>query len=280
MRSTSLALAAPLLVYFLGFACGGRTLAGSGGTNPGGGGGGGGGGGSSTGGGGSGGSNGLVSPGGSCVNIELSAYDTSCVQSSDCISVNVGQVCTGACLCGGGGAISASAQPEYKAALSSIRTYDTCPCPPPRPVACVEGQCTFCNFDPNDPFDCPGNDSEGGTEAETGTVIVVSEGGGPEDSGVCVDVDISTYDTSCSQDSDCIGISSGEICPRSTCFCGGSAVNVSEQSRYQAAISSIVVADEQAPPFVCACPPIGIPVCAAGRCTLCSPDLADGGCVP
>jgi hypothetical protein len=276
MRSTSLALAAPVLAYFLSFACGGRTLAGSDGTNSGGGGGG-----SSTGGGGGAGGGTAVSPGEpgeSCVNVDLSAYDTSCIQNTDCISVNVGQVCSGTCLCGGGGAISASAQPEYKAALSSIQTNDTCPCPPARPVACVAGQCTQqCNFNPNDPFDCPGGDSEGGLEA---AVMVVSEGGGPEDSSVCVDVDISTYDTSCSQDSDCIGISGGEICPRSTCFCGGSAVNVLEQSRYQAAISSIVVADEQAPPFVCACPPVGIPVCAAGRCTLCTPDLADGGCVP
>src|SRR5580658_7799893 len=135
MRSTSVALAAPLLAYFLLSACGGKILAGSGDTGFGGGGGGGGGsstggsssGGSSTGYGGAGG-NTAVSPGGGCVDIELSAYDTSCVQSTDCISVSAGLICTGACLCGGQGAISASAQAQYNAALSSIQTIDDCPC--------------------------------------------------------------------------------------------------------------------------------------------------------
>jgi hypothetical protein len=276
MRSTSLALAASLLTYFLIAACGGKTLAGSDDTNPGGGG-------ATTGGGGGASSSTTGGTGGSCVNIELSVYDTSCVQNTDCISVNVGQVCAGACLCGGGGAIATSAQAQYNAALSSIQTNDTCSCPGPGPVACVQGQCTQCSFGPSDPLGCPGNDSDGGLEVDTGIILVSPEGGASTDSGACVNVDLSTYDTSCTQDSDCVEIASGEICPRTTCyFCGGSAVNVSEEARYQAAIASIAAADAVATPepFACGCPFFGNPVCAAGQCTLCVPYLAaDGGCV-
>jgi hypothetical protein len=289
MRANSLALAVPLLAYSLIIpACGGRTLAGGGDTGFGGGGGGGmaigGGGGISTGGGGGTGGSTTgppIFPGGGCVNIELSAYDTSCFQSSDCISINVGQVCIGECLCGGEGAISASAQAQYNAALSSIQTNDRCSCENLGRVACVQGQCTQCGFGPNDPPGCPGNDFEGGLEVESGTVIVVSEEGGSVDSGACVNVDLSTYDTSCTQDSDCIEITAGEICPRSSCYgCGGSAANASEGARYQAAISSIVAADTVPEPFICECPFFGRPVCASGQCTLCVPALADGGCVP
>jgi hypothetical protein len=96
-----------------------------------------------------------------------------------------------------------------------------------------------------------------------------------------VNVDLSTYDTSCTQDSDCVEIASGEICPRTTCyFCGGSTVNVSEQARYNAAIAPIVAADAvpTLEPFACGCPFFGNPACVAGQCTLCIPNFTDGGC--
>jgi hypothetical protein len=275
MRSTSAAFASSLLAYFLVAACGGKTLAGGDGTNPGSGG-------ATTGGGGGAGSSTTGGTGGSCVNIELSAYDTSCVQNTDCISVNVGQVCAGACLCGGGGAIATSSQTQYNAALSSIQTNDTCSCPGPGPVACVQGQCTQCSFGPSDPLGCPGNDSDGGFD--TGIAV---EGGEQTDSseGDCVNVDLSTYDTSCSQDSDCTVIWAGVLCPSSfercvLLYCRGfSAVSTSEYGRYMAAISPITSADYDASvPLGCSCPAFPHAICASGQCTSCAPLSTVGGC--
>jgi hypothetical protein len=277
MRSTLFALAASLLVPFLVAACGGRTLVGGDTTDPDEGGGGG-----TKGGGGAGGTT-TGSGGGTCVTIHLSDYNTACAEDADCISVNVGQICPGACLCGGGGAISTSEQARYANALSSIQTDDTCPCPSSGPVTCVGGQCTQCTFGPNDPPGCLGDDLDGGgfdTGLDIDTGFLEDEGVPDTGAPLCVDVDLSTYDTSCTQDSDCVEINAGEICPRTTCLCGGSAVNVSEQARYEAAIAPIVAADS-APspmPFVCGCPFFGNPVCAKGQCTLCVPSNAS--CTP
>jgi hypothetical protein len=170
MRTTSLGLAAFLLIA----ACGGKTLVDGDSTKPGGDGG------ASTERERDAGGSTTDSSRPSCVTINVSNYDTACAEDTDCISVNVGRVCTGACLCGGGGAISASDQAEYNAALSSIQTDDTCPCLDPGPAACVQGQCTQCRSGPDNPPGCPGNTPEGGLEVDTG---VVSTGG---DSGVIV----------------------------------------------------------------------------------------------
>jgi hypothetical protein len=182
----------------------------------------------------------------------------------------------------GGGAIATSSQTQYNAALSSIQTNDTCSCPGPGPVACVQGQCTQCSFGPSDPLGCPGNDSDGGFD--TGIAV---EGGEQTDSseGDCVNVDLSTYDTSCSQDSDCTVIWAGVLCPSSfercvLLYCRGfSAVSTSEYGRYMAAISPITSADYDASvPLGCSCPAFPHAICASGQCTSCAPLSTVGGC--
>ncbi len=77
-----------------------------------------------------------------CVDIVLSTYDQSCVKSSDCIGVTAGEVCTGACACGGA-VINVSEESRYDQAISEVQT-EGCPCPPPAMPVCVEGSCTTC----------------------------------------------------------------------------------------------------------------------------------------
>lgn len=278
MRPSSFTFAAAALASsFVIASCGGKTLVDGGSGTPGGGEGTTGGGstggsttGSSTGGGGTGGGS-TGSTGGTCVTIDLSTYDTSCVGDTDCISVNGGQLCSGACLCGGS-AISSSEQARYESAISSIQN-GVCPCLYPGPVLCLQGQCTQCGFGPDQPAGCD-DSGDGGVEAST-------EAGESADTGViCVDIDLSTYDTSCSQDSDCIEITSGEICS-GECgrVCGGSAVNASEQARYNALVLPVLSSSKVTLGAPCGCPAYGSPTCEAGQCVMCF-ENADGGCAP
>ena len=205
---------------------------------------------------------------GGCVYINPAAFDRYCIQDSDCLSVTVGQICTGQCLCGGG-AISSSEGPRYNAAVASIGAVDDCPCVYEGPVVCVEGQCTQCPASGSaEQPGCPDND---------GGIFVSSDGGSATDSGVCVDIDLSTYDQSCTQDSDCFVVTSGEICSGECALEGGSAVNVSGRQRYLAAVAPIEVADESLP-FTCAYP-AWTTVCAAGQCSVCTGGAVDGGCI-
>lgn len=89
---------------------------------------------------------------------------------------------------------------------------------------------------------------------------------GGSDGGKCVDIDPSSYDQSCQQDTDCIPIVSGSFCPNSSsCLCAGSvAINASQQVRYESELSSIH--------FVggCNCPAVLGPRCLGGVCTVCA----------
>jgi len=98
--------------------------------------------------------------------------------------------------------------------------------------------------------------------------------GSRNEGGTCVDIVLATYDQSCVVDSDCITISSGEICD-GDCRCGGSTININGQARYEAAISPLSGAS------VCACAFGGAPQCVQGTCSLCAgssgPGCGDGG---
>jgi hypothetical protein len=83
---------------------------------------------------------------------------------------------------------------------------------------------------------------------------------------VCVDVDISTYDTSCTRASDCILIATGEICSNG-CACPGSPVSASEQVRYDEAVAGIRPAMPTAPPTFCSCFDEVAPSCVEGKCS-------------
>lgn len=62
------------------------------------------------------------------------------------------------------------------------------------------------------------------------------------DAGVaCVDTDVSTYDRSCSKDSDCINIQSVMCAGECYCACGGNAaINVDGRARYQQAVAPVL----------------------------------------
>jgi len=58
----------------------------------------------------------------------------------------------------------------------------------------------------------------------------------------CVNVDIWTYDRTCTKDSDCISIGAGLWCP-GVCNCGGpgnAAINVKGQARYEQTIAPVL----------------------------------------
>lgn len=217
-------------------ACSGKTLGGS----PGGSGGG-------SSGGGSGG-------GGACVDIDLSSYDVSCATAADCVSISAGEICPGTCTCGGA-AINAAGQARYEQAISGV-ALGQCFCPEIPAPQCIAGVCS----------------AGGGT---TTTSVDASTTTTTADAAACVDVDLSTYSESCSVDTDCVVVTSGNICTGS-CACGGSVISASEQSRYDQAIQGIQTAE-------CPCPSEGTPRCLGGTCTLCSfgpnqpPGCGDGG---
>jgi hypothetical protein len=232
-------LSASALVGCLLIACGGKAFSGGSSSSSSGGSSGGSSSssGSSSGGSSSGGSSsgGSSSGGGGCVDIDYATYDVSCNSVSDCFPIQVGQVCDGQCACGDYAA-NVSEQARYEAALSSLKLA-ACFCPATL-LACVGHQCSV----------------QGGTTADASA---------PPDSGACVYVDLSTYEQSCKTDADCTEITAGTLCP-GNCFCGGSAINVSGDSRYGEQVASIQ-------PGVCGCPAEGVPRCVGGTCTICGP---------
>lgn len=102
-------------------------------------------------------------------------------------------------------------------------------------------------------------------------------GGSADDGGRCVNVDLSSYDLSCEQASDCVFIQSGDVCS-GQCGCSNAVVNADGEARYEAAIAGAKV--KTAP---CLCIDRGRPRCVQNRCTLCGgasgepPGCGDGG---
>ena len=93
----------------------------------------------------------------------------------------------------------------------------------------------------------------------------------------CVDIDVSTYDTSCNADSDCIIVNAGHICSGYTCLCGNATINVDGQARYNAAMSSLTPGGPG-----CGCPAFGQARCVQSTCTYCPTSIgsepAPAGC--
>jgi hypothetical protein len=97
---------------------------------------------------------------GSCVHIDVSAFDTSCVNDADCLSVYAGVLCAGYnCICAAGGAINANDEARYQALVSSVPAGSGphCNCPFLGRASCLQGRCVFCVAypDPQNP-DPPG----------------------------------------------------------------------------------------------------------------------------
>jgi len=77
----------------------------------------------------------------------------------------------------------------------------------------------------------------------------------------CVNVDLSTYDDSCTKDSDCIVVPNGMMCP-GWCACPNAVINVDGQTRYKQAVAPL----QSSLNNTCACPSVPLPVCTQGVC--------------
>ena len=179
--------------------------------------------------------------GGTCVDIEPSAYDQSCKVDSDCVAISTGDICSGYdCACPNG-AISAGDQARYEQAVSSVEPGPgpLCECPALGSARCLESKCTFSAITPRD----AGPDS-------------AKEGGG------CVDIEPSSFDQSCKADSDCVAIGSGDFCPLYECACPNAAINADGQTRYEQELSSVPRASGAG----CECPALGSARCVQSKC--------------
>jgi hypothetical protein len=242
LRGSLIRMVTPLLMMGFAPACGGKILGGTVGSGE---------------------ASGTISAtdggGASCVDFEILPSDVSCGSDSDCSFVPTGEVCSGQSLCGDTAPVNAAAEARFQSETASLNLEA---CSSTIQIRCLGGLCTLCGDGPNQPI-C--NEDEGiTTPSDSGIVIV--EGGEFDtgisyvDGGACVDIDLSNYDQSCNQASDCVQIRTGEVCS-GQCACGGSPVNVREQSRYDQAIADIMFAG-------CFCPPEVVPSCFENKCIL------------
>jgi hypothetical protein len=107
--------------------------------------------------------------------------------------------------------------------------------------------------------------------------------------GVVCTISASNYDQSCSTDTECAMVSSGDYCDSDQCFCGGSAISVGALAQFSADVAKTPIGTGAIPAAFCGCPLEGPPCCRAGVCTTtCSspndtlPACADAGgiCMP
>jgi hypothetical protein len=187
--------------------------------------------------------------GGACVTVLPSAFSQSCNTAADCTVVQTGTLCQNSCDCGNT-VISTASLTQYNAAVQSI-DFSGCPCPSPAQPECVNGTCTLCE---------PGEDCD-----------VTSEVDASADANVCVDLEPSMFDTSCTTTADCLEVTLGEICS-SGCLCGGSAINAMDEAKYEQAVAPVSQGE------LCACPYLGSPVCVGGTCIVCGPGTSQPGC--
>ena len=215
-----------------------------------------------------------------CIDIEVSSAALTCTTDQDCTValVGPGTVCPGAGTGCGGFPMNNAAAALVNAEARPLLTGISFPCPniPNVSLRCFRGQCTDCVGDPGESEGCYVATADGGTvtvdAGEFDSGAGTTDGGesdgsvdtidATEDAGkACVDIDLSTYDTLCVENIDCITIQSGEVCSGS-CDCGGSPVSASEQARYDRATSGIVFA-------ACPCASGGLLECIAGTCVIC-----------
>ena len=193
--------------------------------------------------------------GGKCVDIEVVSSDLSCGSDRDCAVVRTGEVCSGQCSCGDT-AVNATASARFQSDTASL-TLEACPCAFPGEARCLGGQCTLCGPGPT-----AGCNDAGTIAAEDSGTGIVDGGTGTStaDGSKCVEIDLSTYDQSCNQASDCIRIQTGEVCS-GQCACGGAPVNISEAARYEQATKGLASG-------LCNCPVELVPQCVGNRCVL------------
>ena len=239
---------------------------------------------------------GAVVDGGACIDLEVTAADITCASNDDCTETLTGEFCAGECPCGDT-PVNRAAQAKFLAMDNAIGMAP-CKCPAFGRPTCLHGECVLMDggvisyadagdidaADSADALSSAGCPMFGGGVCPANTTCDVyfcpataptyatpctcgSDGqwvglcAASCPANVCVDIDLSTYDTSCAQASDCITILAGEVCSGS-CDCFGPAVSASEQSRFDQAISGIEFAD-------CPCVSPGPLKCLVGTCVLC-----------
>jgi hypothetical protein len=176
-----------------------------------------------------------------CVDIQPTNYDQSCKADSDCVAITSGQACTGYdCACANA-AINKDDLQSYEQLHSTVQPGPgpLCECPALGFAHCAESKCTFSLFEQPD----AGPDSA-------------------KDGGKCVDIEPSSYDQSCTADSDCVGISSGQICTGYDCTCPNAAINKDDQASYEKVFSSV----QPGPGPICECPALGLARCVKSKC--------------
>lgn len=105
----------------------------------------------------------------------------------------------------------------------------------------------------------------GGKVGERGSPDASATGdAGEEASGPCV-ISASDYDQSCTVDTDCAGVTSGDYCSPG-CECGGSAINVSALPAFNAAVAATPRGSGALGITACPCPDTMGPCCRHGTC--------------
>lgn len=102
--------------------------------------------------------------GGQCVDIQTTAFDTSCNADPDCVAVYAGNLCAGYnCICPTG-AINTNSETAYYANLSKVPkgTGPMCQCPAFGTPRCVASQCVFCPNPALNPSSYPPGCPDGG----------------------------------------------------------------------------------------------------------------------
>jgi hypothetical protein len=224
-----------------------------------------------------------------CIDIEVSSAALSCSTDQDCTLAvaGPGTLCPGASQGCGGFPTNSAAAKLINAEAEPLMTGLSLPCAyvPDLSVRCFRGQCTECVGNPGEPEACSVTTADGGTVSVDAGELDSGAGtsdGGDSDASVetsvtaaeagpgCVDIDVSTYDISCTKSSDCILIHGGEVCD-GDCACGASPVSASEQSRYGQAIAGVELA-------FCPCVDHVPPACVEGTCVNCDGFNPPAGC--
>jgi hypothetical protein len=99
-----------------------------------------------------------------------------------------------------------------------------------------------------------------------GPSVEGSGDGGPDAESDGCTVSASNYDQSCTVDTDCVEVSSGDYCSAATCQCGGSVVNVGALAQFRADVSKTPLGSGALMSLPCGCPLAAGPCCRQGMC--------------
>jgi hypothetical protein len=118
--------------------------------------------------------------------------------------------------------------------------------------------------------------AEGGNIVADSAAASVPDAAEDADGGACIPVLASSYDQSCTVDSDCVAVGEVPSCPAAACDgCTTQAVNRGATTEYRAALARAFASAPAG--TVCGCPCESGAVCRAGQCqaAFCGPPSGD-----